>query len=103
MGKAMMNNVKGQLIHTNHNNCGCGMVECPTDWRASNIEEDKAMNQYLQNKYNKGQELYRIVLDADEIEKLNHVAKVLNKTTDEVVEMFVKADLLEIEICEPRP
>jgi len=92
------NKMKGQLIHTNHNDCGCGMIECPNGWRTSTIEEDKALNDYLKNRYSKGQGLHRISLDVDEIEKLNWVAKTLNKTTDEIVEMFVKANLNRIEI-----
>ena len=45
-----------------------------------------------------GEALFRIALSDDEIEKLNWATKVLSKTTDEVVEMFVKSHLKGIEI-----
>ena len=46
----------------------------------------------------KGEGFVRIPLDADEIDKLNWTAKTMNKTIDEVVEIFVRANLMKIEI-----
>ena len=45
-----------------------------------------------------GQALFRISLSDEEIEKLNWVAKMMNKTVDEVAEMFVSLHLKNIEI-----
>ena len=44
----------------------------------------------------KGQGLVRLMLDADEIVKLTWMAKTLNKTQDETVEMIVRAHLVGI-------
>ena len=45
-----------------------------------------------------GQGLVRLILDVEEIEKLNWMAKTLNKTLDETVEMIVRAHLMGITI-----
>ena len=44
----------------------------------------------------KGEGLVRLMLDADEIIKLNWMAKTLSKTQDETVEMIVRAHLMGI-------
>mgnify|MGYP001595361588 FL=1 len=44
----------------------------------------------------KGQGLVRLMLDADEVVKLTWMAKTLNKTQDETVEMIVRAHLVGI-------
>lgn len=44
----------------------------------------------------KGQGLVRLMLDVEEIVKLNWMAKTLSKTQDETVEMIVRAHLMGI-------
>ena len=46
----------------------------------------------------KGEGLFRISLTAEEVQKLHYVAKTMNKSGDEIVEMFVRANLMGIEI-----
>ena len=46
----------------------------------------------------KGEGLCRITLTAEEVEKLHYIAKTMNKTNDEIVEMFVRANLMGVEI-----
>ena len=46
----------------------------------------------------KGEGLCRIYLTAEEVEKLHYMAKTMNKTGDEIVEMFVRANLMGVEI-----
>ena len=46
----------------------------------------------------KGEGLCKISLTAEEVEKLHYIAKTMNKTGDEIVEMFVRANLMGVEI-----
>ena len=45
----------------------------------------------------KGEGLVRLMLNANEVTKLNWLAKALNKTHDETVEMIVRAHLVGVE------